>query len=180
GEASALECLGVARLGMNDAAGAIDAFDRAREIHREIGLERGVAMMTRRLGEALALDGRIAEAIDHFSEALAFFDDRGDDYNRARILMGLAGALVKEDRPREAGERLETALEAATRAGALQEQGNAHLALARLAQRAGDPTSERTHLEEAHAVFEELGSPQAAETQARLAELGPDEAPGQS
>ncbi|MFC5754540.1 hypothetical protein [Actinomadura rugatobispora] len=172
GEAVALECLGVARLATDDIAGAIDAFNRAREIQGEIGIERGVAMMTRRLGEALARDGRTSEAIDHLSRALGYFDEQGDDYNRARILMGIAGALAAEGRLRDAGDRLSSALEAATRAGARHEQGNAHLALARLARHDGDADSEHAHLEQAHAVFEALGAPQATETRDRLAEIG--------
>ncbi|MDL4813750.1 tetratricopeptide repeat protein [Actinomadura opuntiae] len=173
GEAAALECLGVARLGSDDVAGAIDAFDRARQIQQEIGIERGVAMMTRRLGEALARDGQTTKAIDHLSRALAYFDGQSDDYNRARILLAISAALTADGRPGEARDSLDAALEAATRAGARHEQGNAHLALAGLARHDGDTDTERAHLEQAHAVFEALGAPQAAEALGLLNELGP-------
>ncbi len=168
GEAAALECLGVARIGLDDITGAIYAFERARQIQQEIGIERGVAMMTRRLGEAMAQDGRTSEAIDHFSVALDYFDQQDDDYNRARILRGIGDALAAEGRSNDAESKLLAALDAATRAGARHEQGTAHLALARLARRGGDAEAEQAHLEQALAVFESLGAPQAAEARDRL------------
>ncbi|MFI0410081.1 ATP-binding protein [Actinomadura sp. 3N508] len=174
GEVTALECLGVAQMAQGDVATATETFTRALAVSRGVpgDAARSTAMMTRRLGEALVRDGRSEAGAGRLREALGFFTGRGDDYNRARTLSALAEALLADGLDAEAGEALAEAAEAAARVGARHSLANIHAAQARLAARQGDPAAERGHLEQAAAVFEELGSYQARAIRERLAELG--------
>lgn len=174
GEATALEYLGVAQMAQGDITDAIGTFTRSLEVTQAVpgDYSRGVAMATRRLGEALVRDGRTEEGAQRLREALDFFDGRGDHYNRARTRSALADALVAEGRDAEADEVLAVAREAADRVGARHTVAGIQVAQARLAARRGDTDSERGHLEQAAAVFEELGSPQAQAVRERLSELG--------
>ncbi|TDB85988.1 hypothetical protein E1264_19340 [Actinomadura sp. KC216] len=174
GVVTALECLGVAQLAQGDVADATETFTRALEACHDVpgDAARHVAMMSRRLGEALVRAGRPGEGAGRLREALAFFTGRGDDYNRARTLRTLSGALAADGRDAEAGAALDEAEEAATRVGARHSLADIHVARARLAARRGDPAAERGHLERAAAVLDELGSYQAREIRERLSELG--------
>ncbi|MFI0482342.1 hypothetical protein [Actinomadura sp. 9N215] len=174
GVVTALECLGVAQLAQGDVTDATETFTRALEACRDVpgDAARHVAMMSRRLGEALVRDGRSGEGAGRLREALAFFTGRGDDYNRARTLSTLSDALAADGQDAEAGAALDEAGEAATRVGARYSLADIHVARARLAALRGDLAAERGHLEQAAAVFDELGSYQAREIRERLSELG--------
>ncbi|MBA9002531.1 tetratricopeptide (TPR) repeat protein [Actinomadura cellulosilytica] len=128
-------------------------------------------MMTRRVGEALVAQDRPREAIGPLTEALAFFTGRGDHYNRARVLSGLARALVADGRAADARTALHDALDAAGAVGARREVAGIHESLADVARLLGDPAAERRHLEQAVALFQELGARRGEAVAARLAEL---------
>ena len=64
GEATALENLGIALLATGQGERALEIFANAKAVFETLGKARGVALMTRRLAEALSATGRHAEAID--------------------------------------------------------------------------------------------------------------------
>ncbi|WP_346041746.1 hypothetical protein [Actinomadura chokoriensis] len=170
GEAAALERLGVAQLAQDQLGEAIETFTRALDVSRRASVDpaRGVAMMTRRLGETLLRDDRPAEAVEHLHAARDFFAGRGDDYNLARTLTALAGALIDTGRDADASDALDTARDAAARVDARHSLATVHVARARLAGRRDDASAEREHLEQAAAIYEELGSYQAQAIRDRL------------
>ncbi|MEU5995706.1 hypothetical protein ABZ806_42590 [Spirillospora sp. NPDC047418] len=170
GEGAALERLGVAQLAQDQLGEAIETFTRALEVSRRASVDpaRGVAMMTRRLGETLVRDGRPAEAVEHLHAARDFFAGRGDDYNLARTLTALAGALIDTGRDAAAGDVLDTARDAAVRVDARHSLATVHVTRALLAARRNDTAAERDHLEQAAAIYEELGSYQARTIRGRL------------
>ncbi|WP_017597669.1 tetratricopeptide repeat protein, partial [Nocardiopsis lucentensis] len=161
GRASALEGLGTAALAEERYAPAVDHLTRAQEIFAGHGRERGVAMMHRHLGEAHRGLGHHSRAADHFGRAHAYFATDGDDYMVGRTLIARARCLLDETRTNEAEDALTGALTAVERCGARLEQARVHDLLARSARiRRREPT-ERDHLRTAHAIYTELGAPQA-------------------
>ncbi|MFA1541431.1 ATP-binding protein [Actinomadura monticuli] len=174
GEASALERLGVAQLAQGRVAPAIETFTEALDVSGGATVDpgRGVAMMTRRLGEALLRAGRPAEAAGRLRAARDFFAGRGDDYNLARTLTALADALIADGEDAAASAALDDARDAAARVDARHSLATVHAARARLAERRNDPAAERDHLERAAAIYDELGSHQARAIRDRLLELG--------
>jgi tetratricopeptide (TPR) repeat protein len=169
GEASAVEYLGTAELAMGRNDRAIELYLSARIIHQRLGRPRGVALMTRHIGEALRQAGRYNDAIEYFTDALNFFSENRERYHVARTLNHLGETYLLAGRPHDAGEALRTALATALEADARHEAANIHVALARLCANMSQPDQERAHLEEALAIYIELGAPQAGEINSQLA-----------
>lgn len=161
GEGKALECIGVARLGLRDPAGATDAFNQAMAIHERLGRPRGIAMMNRRLGQAFGLAGRYVEAIQHLARAYEAFVDLHERYNEARTLSTMAEMYLASGQIEEEEKTLTKALAITTEIGAVHEQANIHMALARSAKRRGELTLERDHMEKALVLYSDLGAPEA-------------------
>jgi tetratricopeptide (TPR) repeat protein len=171
GEAAALEGLGVAELATGDGERAMNLFTRARAVQEALDSARGVALMTRHLGDALTATGRHAEAIEHYAEALSFFVDADELYHQARTLTGLAGAYLGAARLDDAAATLRRALATAEEAGARHEEAAARVGLAGLAERRDEPEDARDHLRAALSIYTELGAPQTEEVTKRLSRL---------
>ncbi|TDC62021.1 tetratricopeptide repeat protein [Actinomadura sp. GC306] len=176
GEASALEGLGVVALATGDPSRATELFTLARDVHAGLGRPRGIALMDRRIGEALSLSGRHAEAEAALAGALEAFTLPDEPYHRARTLTCLGQARLRAGRPDGATAALHEARDVAREMDAPHVEADTLRELARVAQHRGEP-GERPLLERALAIYTELGSPQAAEVTARLAAL-PDAPPG--
>jgi tetratricopeptide (TPR) repeat protein len=173
GEASALEILGTAELagGRNDRA--IELYTNARLIHQRLGRPRGVALMTRHIGEALCQAGRYNDALEHLTDAFNFFAENREHYHVARTLNHLGQTYLLAGRLTDAGKALNTALATALEVDARHEAANVHVVLARLSAAMGELDQERAHLDEALAIFVELGAPQAEEINSQLAGRSP-------
>lgn len=176
GEATALEYLGVAHLGGNRLEHALDAFARARDIHQRIDVPRGVALMDRRIGEALRDRGDHSGAIEHLVRACAYFAENDDPYNRAQTLTGLGRVYLMAGRPDDAETVLRTALRVSDETGARHQQAGVHAELAGHAVRAGARDAEREHLRQALDIYLDLGAPQAAEIRDRLTAIAAETA----
>lgn len=173
GEASALEGLGIAELATGRASHAIELFARARDVHAELGRPRGVALMRRHLGEALSAAGRHAEAIADLAGALETFIGLDEPYHRARTLTCMGQAQLRAGRHDEALAAFTDSLAAARESGARHEEAAVLRELARVAEHRHDAAAEHGHLEEALAIYAELGAPQAEEVRSRLADSLP-------
>jgi serine/threonine-protein kinase len=110
-------------LARGDAAGAALALRRGLDLaSRQMGrnglddARDAVLIFARKLGEALARDGRVEEAAAQLEQALESAPKRG--LERARILRALATVAFQRDRGGEAARWLEEARELAARSGA--------------------------------------------------------------
>jgi tetratricopeptide (TPR) repeat protein len=171
GQATTLEYLGIVELGRERPDRAVELFRQAQQIHERIGGTRGVALMNRRLGEALRNVGDYGAAITHLDHARRYFADKADAYNLARTLTGLGQVYMLGNRPAEAGEVLGEALRISAEIGAREQEGKISSELARFAARTGDHAAQRRHLERAHAIYLALDAPQAENVGKSLAQL---------
>jgi tetratricopeptide (TPR) repeat protein len=171
GEATSLEYLGVVELGRERPERAVELFRRAQDIHRRIGGTRGVALMNRRIGEALRNAGDYSAAITHLGHARRYFADNSDAYNLARTLTGLGQVYLLSGRPTEADRVLEEALQTSAEIGARLQEANIHIELAQSAAATGNQAVEQRHLRRAHAIYVALDAPQAEDVEGRLTQL---------
>lgn len=176
GEAAALEGLGISLLATGRGERAMELYAQARTILEALGKSRGVALMTRRLAEALSAADRHDEAIDHFAAALGYFAGNDEPYHRARTLTGLARSYLRTSRLDDAAETFRMALVAAEEAGARHEQAVVRAGLADVAERRAEPEDAREHLRAALSIYTELGAPETEEVTRRLATL-PNDSP---
>ncbi len=130
GQATAVESLGLLRLGQWDHEAALPLFQQAVRLLEAIkpgergskDVPRGLALLERHQGRALRGLGRLDEARERLLVALRFFRGTAEAYNTARTLTDLAAVLL------DAGQA-EAARPMAQEALALleQEQALAHL-----------------------------------------------------
>lgn len=102
GQASCMESLGVLALKRNRPMSARSWFSDARTLFSEVGRERGVVMMDRRLGESFRDSREFEQADNHLGSALAWFRQQGDDYMTIRTGRSLALSLTQQHRTQEA------------------------------------------------------------------------------
>ncbi|MCO5973161.1 tetratricopeptide repeat protein [Actinoallomurus sp. WRP6H-15] len=171
GEATALEIRGLAELALGRPDDAIETFTMSLRLNERLGVRRGMAIMARRLGDALRTAGRPEDSVRHLVEAREFFHADGDPYNEVRSLDSLARSYLELRRVDEAERALRTAVDLSESIGATHEAANAHVALADMAVRRGRPRDERAHLESALAMYEAHGAPDAEEVRTRLARI---------
>lgn len=169
GEASAVEQLGVVRLRQGFYDEAITGFTKALKIHEEIRRPRGIALMNLNIGQALAGAGRREEAVGYLRTAAGQFDTLGESYHRARTLTALGEVLTKAGLARDGEEPLLAALEITEAIGASYDRARVHVRVADLAEALGQSARAARHLEQALALYADMGAPQAEEVRARLA-----------
>ena len=118
GQATAVESLGLLRLGQWDHEAALPLFQEAELLLAAIGpQERGFAdvpraraLLERHQGRALRGLGRLDEARDRLLTALGFFRGTGEAYNTARALTDLAAVLLEAGDAAAARPRAQEAL----------------------------------------------------------------------
>ncbi|SDI08896.1 Tetratricopeptide repeat-containing protein [Sinosporangium album] len=171
-EAAALAALGGLYLRDQQGKGsAAELFEAARDIHRSEGRPRGVALMTRYLGETALKLGRADEAADRFTEALGLFAAEGDDYNTARVKTLLGQMHLAGSRPDEARTLLGEALVVASGIGAVHQAATIRVGLADVCEATGETAGAAEHLEAALSGLSEMGSAKADAVAARLERL---------
>jgi tetratricopeptide (TPR) repeat protein len=177
GEAAALEMMGIAATRLHRAEEGIRHFAAARALHERLGRVRGVAMMTRHIGEAHAAMGDHRSAVRTLTEAAELFAALPDPYNQMRSLTTLGRVHIDAGRTEAAIGVLDRALVVAERIGAWHEEGTIRQALADVLVATGDTAAARTHLTRALRRFTELAVPEADETRRRLEALPPEPGP---
>lgn len=173
GRAMALESCGVCELALGRPERAPEFFRSALGIHEDLGRHRGVALMSRRLGEAARDTGDHDAAVGHFTRALAFFDPVAEPYMRVRTLLGLAAVHMAEHDHGAARQVLDEASRLGRRTGALAEQARAQTMLAELALADGRTEEARELLTLALSTRTEIGDPHTERTRRRLDSLPP-------
>ncbi|EXG79797.1 AfsR/SARP family transcriptional regulator [Cryptosporangium arvum] len=151
------------RFGRNEEA--IDLLADALEQFRGLGHDGGEATALTNLGEVHLSLGRPEEAAGYLRQAVRLFASIGERYGETCALNGLAEAELGRGSA-SAADRFAEALALATTIGERAEQARAHLGLAQATDRA------REHLEQALALYTDLGSPAADDVRKRLENLG--------
>ena len=157
GEGNHLGNLGLAYAALGDARRAIDYYEQALAIDREIGDWRGEGVDLANLGNAYTDQGDARRAIDYYEQALAIAKEIGDRYNEGVDLDHLGNAYRALDNARRAIDYYEQALAVAREIGdrhgegtRLGNLGNAYYAL-------GDARRAIGYYEQALAVAREIG-----------------------
>lgn len=168
GEASALCNLSRIRLAMGQTASAIELAEQGIGIYDRMGLTLRLANGRYALGIALTQAGRLSEALDQLTDALALFHD-----NRQPLWEGVAHFRIAE--VHLAAERFTPAALHAEQAIALRgiggewRRGTVLTVLGRALARLGQPDRANACWREALSIYEQLGSAEAAEVRSLLA-----------
>ncbi|MFI6502504.1 AfsR/SARP family transcriptional regulator [Nonomuraea typhae] len=168
-EAHALVNLGVIHLerGSLDEGGPM--LEEALSIFRMEGVPRGEAQALNSIGRLALLRGENQRALSAFEAAAVIVREVRDRIGEAYVLQGIAEARIALGQAEEAKGTLSTALDLAERLGERLIAGRIRLNLGLLMMEDGD-RSAADHLEEAYALFEEIGAePWRAKAAAALA-----------
>jgi len=164
GEAADLGNLGTIygrRGGPGNLDKAEDCFRQALEIHREIGYRRGEAHQLGNLGNVYLIRGDLAEAEKHYQEALDIHREIGYRLGEAQDMGNLGTVYLRRGDPGDldkAEEHSKQALdihrEIGNRAGEALQMANLGLVYI---QR-GDTKNARDYLQQAQAIYQEIGA----------------------
>lgn len=123
-----------------------------------------------RAGEALALDGlgQVTHDPGCLREAVTILQRLGEKAAEAQATNSLGEVLTTSGRPAEARNRHNAALTLATTTGDRYEQARAHAGLAEAARALGSQHEVTVHLEQALALYESIGVPEAGDIRAAL------------
>jgi tetratricopeptide (TPR) repeat protein len=173
-EAQALTRIGELHLRRGELIRATAFFEQALAIYRRIDHPTGVAAGLGNLGEVSLRQGEHRQAIGYLRQALTRYRETGHRHGETMTLRSLARALHGAGQPAAARTELETALRLAAATGNTYEQASAHRDLAESHDSAGQDDQARHHWQQAHALYTQLGAPEADQVRARL---GSQEAP---
>ncbi|MBT2489058.1 tetratricopeptide repeat protein [Streptomyces sp. ISL-96] len=167
GEASALCNLSRIHLALGRTESAIQVVEQGIEIYDRLGLALRLANGRYALGVALTQAGRLGEALDQLTQALGIFHE-----NRQPLWEGVTHFRVAEvhlaaHRPTLAAAHAEQAI-ALRGIGGEWRRGTVLTVLGRALQSIGQADRARACWNEALAIYEELGSTEAAEVRALL------------
>jgi DNA-binding SARP family transcriptional activator/tetratricopeptide (TPR) repeat protein len=156
GEAALLRTLGQVFVYQDDYDEAVGALERSRELCGRIGEARGVALAEVGLGTVHRVLSRYERALAHYHAALPVISGEADRHIEAQVRASVGGVLADLGRTTEAYEWLEAALECARDSADRHREARIVGQLADLDLLRDDPTSARTRLEAALAVFDDL------------------------
>ncbi|GAA4529682.1 hypothetical protein GCM10023192_16720 [Amycolatopsis samaneae] len=171
-ESVAVDQLGTAARGRGDLDAALAYFEKSLSLEKELGIERGVALRHRRIGEVLLQAGRDVEAAEHLASALAIFVRLDDTKAEAQVLIRLARIDAHAGAPGSARRRLEKALDVMSASGSAVYQADVLLAFAEIAEDDGDPAAARAHLRKALRLCDGVSATYVERIQAALGRLG--------
>lgn len=140
-------------------------------IYDQLGLTLRLANGRYALGMALTQAGRLPDALDQLTGALAVFRASRQRLWEGMSLFRLAEAHLAGDRPAQTAVLAEQALVALRQIGGEWRRGNVLTLLGRALARLGQSDRARACWSEALAIYEELGSSEATEVRALLAPI---------
>jgi DNA-binding SARP family transcriptional activator/predicted negative regulator of RcsB-dependent stress response len=171
-ECSALINLGTVRMRQGDLPQAAGYLCQALALCPETSDRSQQAEALTRTGDVRLREGRPREACDRFQEALALYQEIGDRSGEADALNSLGEALLVAGQPSRARTRHTTACDIASDIGDKYQQARAHDGLSRAHHALARPGQARDHWAEALALYTHLGTPEADQVRAQLAETG--------
>lgn len=149
GMASALQTLGDHAAQTQELTRAEGLYRESIDAHRQIGRARGAAISERKLGEVLADQGRLVDALELFTRARATLTGLPDAdlYQAGRCAQAAAAALLDgepdPDTLKATEDMLRRSLADAARGGRIHQQAGMHHQLSRIAARRGDTAAAR-------------------------------------
>ncbi|MFJ9537069.1 BTAD domain-containing putative transcriptional regulator [Streptomyces sp. NPDC101225] len=168
GEASALCNLSRIHLATGRTAGAVALAREGIEIYDAMGNTMRGANARYALGLALTQSGELDSAAERLHEALEVFRDSRQRLWEGMSLFRLAEVDLAARRPAQAATRAEMALTVLRGIGGEWRRGNVLTVLGRALAGIGQMGRARVCWREAMGIYEELGSPEAAEVRALL------------
>jgi predicted ATPase len=132
-----------------DLEAALDASQRSRAIHEDLGFPISVGKALNNVAYILTLLGRDDEALSLLVQAAEILERHQSEKDLPNVYHSLAQALLKCGRNDEAHQYLERGLESARRVGEVRTVADFQRLLARQAAAAGKPDEARAHFEEA-------------------------------
>ncbi|MES0834532.1 tetratricopeptide repeat protein [Nocardiopsis tropica] len=168
GRTAALEGYGVLELDRGRPRKALDCFREALRIYQEIGMERGIVLVHRRLGQAASAMGDHEASVRYFTRALKDLPESTEAYMRLRALVGLASAYISAGRFPDAVPVLEEALGLSRDLRAETEEARVRVMFADAARESGQFGEARRQLTRALSIYTSLSAPQTEETRRGL------------
>ncbi|MGC9668147.1 AfsR/SARP family transcriptional regulator [Planosporangium sp. 12N6] len=169
-QAVALGDLGAVHVRLGHLTVAVALLTRAWQLKLEVGNRYGAAETLSDLGNAYRGRGRHTEAIAAHRQALELMRTVGDLAGECQIRNDLGTTLSAAGQTEEARQLHERAIAQAERAGDRYQWARAHAGLGD-AWEGADPGRAREHWEIAQVLFAELGVPERADVERRLADL---------
>ncbi|WP_328312262.1 NB-ARC domain-containing protein [Streptomyces sp. NBC_00442] len=168
GEASALCNLSRIHLAMGRTASAVTLAQEGLAIYDAMGHELRGANARYALGLALTQSGTLSAAAERLHEALAVFRDSRQRLWEGMTLFRLAEVDLAGRRPAQAAANAEMALTVLRGIGGEWRRGNVLTVLGRALADIGHAGRAQVCWRDALAIFEELGSPEAAQVRTLL------------
>ncbi|WP_405519567.1 BTAD domain-containing putative transcriptional regulator [Streptomyces canus] len=168
GEASALCNLSRIHLAMGQSTSAVELAQQGIVIYDRLGHALRGANGRYALGLALTGQGRLDAAVDRLTEALEVFRDSRQRLWEGMTLFRLAEAHLVGRRPTQAAALTEQALAVLRGIGGEWRRGNVLTVLGRALSGLGQPGRAEACWQEALGIFEQLGSPEAADVRLLL------------
>jgi tetratricopeptide (TPR) repeat protein len=168
GTGVALTNLGATYLRLGRYDDALAHHQQALEIYREVGYRAGQADALQGIGIVLGRLGQPADALEHLHQAVALSRELGEADLEAAALNDLGTVLRAARRLAEAADRHQSALALAGQTGDRYEQARAHDSLGHLHDDGGRAELARENWQRAHALYTDLGVPEAAVTLGNL------------
>jgi DNA-binding SARP family transcriptional activator len=169
-QAIALGDLGAVHVRLGHFSVAVALLKRAWQLKSDVGNRYGAADTLSDLGSAYRGLGRYGEAITCQQQALRLMRTVGDLAGECQILNDLGTTLSVAGETVQARGLHQRALAVAESIGHRHQQARAHSGVAAALQGA-DPARAREHWTTALSLFTELGVPERAEVERRLADL---------
>jgi tetratricopeptide (TPR) repeat protein len=171
GQANTLLYLGIVYHQRGDWGRAQQVLDHARQLYTDLGAPRGLAQSLLNLGRVRHHYGDYDQALDLILQARALYTNVGDRDGEAETLNSL-GDLALDHPPAGDPHALFTDTHSLARAiGSPLHEAHALAGLGRWAHRAHDLTTATNAFIQALAIYQRLGSPEAATITRCLADL---------
>ncbi|MFJ4120000.1 BTAD domain-containing putative transcriptional regulator [[Kitasatospora] papulosa] len=167
GQASALCNLSRIHVSLGRVSSAIELAQQGIDIYDRMGLSLRLANGRYALGIALTRAGRLPEALNQLTEALALFHDNRQPLWEGVTHFRLAEAHLAAHRPTLAAAHAEQAI-ALRGIGGEWRRGTVLTVLGKALDSIGQPDRARACWHEALAIYEQLGAPEAEETRLLL------------
>ncbi|MFI6297920.1 BTAD domain-containing putative transcriptional regulator [Nonomuraea sp. NPDC050790] len=168
GEALVLSYSARDHLGLGRPEDAIAAAEKGLAIFTEIGSGAGTARARYHLGIVLSRVGRIAEAVHHHAECLAFFRASKQRVWEQRVCSRLAETFITAERYTDAVRHAEQALLVSREIGHPYGEALSLAVLGRALMGLGSTTRSTDCLRQAFDIYARLGAPEAGDVKALL------------
>jgi len=166
--AATLNNIGGACYQLRDYAAALAHLQRSRDISASLNNQPVLAATFRDIGDVLYAQGELVDAADSYEHALTHARAARHAGHEADALLGLSDVRREQGYLDHARQHADAAMAIALHSNAKNIVYKAHLALARVCERAGDATAALDHFRRFHHLKEEVFNEQSERLLAKL------------